>query len=288
MSSKMDRHVPLFFGNPITMMISNEIDRHGTDMLSNSLVDLLNDIVGPRYLVRLEPEVRLLGSLLYYFSIFTNKYKLTPAQQLCGLKMIEVETKPITYEAYFNQLYLYIMNYFKDKNQKSPINFVYLKDITTANQLLLVLLWSLGPYIHSRRAEISFLLEESLSILLGNDESSNAVNTDSIENEDAWDFITKKLLKYVHAFGKTCIAWSSTPTGRFENLCTIIYELNYMMFLFNAEYIEPAFRICRIRMINIDNNRTGRYSKLKGNLLLAFIIILLLLSLISFCLVTII
>ena len=41
--------VPLFFGNPITMMISNQIDRHNTDIISSSLIDLLNEIIGIYY-----------------------------------------------------------------------------------------------------------------------------------------------------------------------------------------------------------------------------------------------
>ena len=34
--------------------------------------------LGPRYIIRLQPELQLVSSLLYYSCIFTNKYKLTP------------------------------------------------------------------------------------------------------------------------------------------------------------------------------------------------------------------
>ena len=292
--------VPLFFGNPITMLISNEIDRYNVTLLSNQLIDLMNIVIGSNNIIRIQPELTLLSSLLYYTTIITNKYKLTPGQQLCGLKMIEVDvrktiainhtpstTTTATTNAtttYINQLYTYLTNMISIKQRQR--NFIYIKDITITNQIILVLLLSLVPYIHARRNEISFLIEESLSALLYDDNNNNTSNTSSGSNtsstgssgsnsnsntvssssdsDSTWDYMIKKLYKVVHALGRTCIAWSSSSVGRFENLCTIIHEINYMMFLFNAEYAEPAYRICRVRMINIDTNRTGRFSKLKG------------------------
>jgi len=294
-------NVPLFFGNPITMLISNEIDRYNVTLLSNQLIDLMNVIIGSNNIIRIQPELTLLSSLLYYTTIITNKYKLTPGQQLCGLKMIEVDVRkttaintpptppttlplppPTTATAtYINQLYTYLTNMISIKQQQR--NFIYIKDITITNQIILVLLLSLVPYIHARRNEISFLIEESLSALLYDDNNNNSntsssnsntgssnsnINSNTVssssDNDSTWDYMIKKLYKVIHALGRTCITWSSSSVGRFENLCTIIHEINYMMFLFNAEYAEPAYRICRVRMINIDTNRTGRFSKLKG------------------------
>ncbi len=79
-NARLASHVP--------MVLMTDIDRREADSFDARVVQLLEDIMHPRYIERAKPYITFLTALVYYSVSLSAPDKSTPGQSFCNLDMV--------------------------------------------------------------------------------------------------------------------------------------------------------------------------------------------------------
>ena len=154
---------PARFASHIAMILSQELDRRESEFVGDRVVDLSECLIGGRKAHAYEPELKLLGALLYFgCSLFA--YGSTPGQQFCGLALVEphsgVRSEGGSFSAWATEAWrhAYIRWGWGADGKAARDGRVFFTRPSVQSYALVAALLALGPYCASRLKEATSAL----------------------------------------------------------------------------------------------------------------------------------
>lgn len=265
------------FAGHLLMVLAGEVDKRESESVSERVVELSESLIGGRTTLEYAPELRLLGSALYYgCTIFSSGG--TPGQQLCGLCMIV----PLPVEktaahssrvdapgdAPKNSWLQLLRNWqnglFSSTASSATDNVAYGRPRWKTN-MTVVLLLALFPYIKARLRKGTALIEHMVQVIVAPEHlappqqqpqppQSPSILTDLPTS-------SPNLLRKLYAALKS--SWLQTTNyyaqqsgsgGRCEGLLSFLSDVHFLAFLKSSGgngFLHLALRVAGVRLMTL-------------------------------------
>lgn len=261
------------FASHFAMIIASEMDKRESDYVSDRVIDLSECIIGGRRTHEYLPEIRLIGSLIYYgCSIMT--FGATPGQQFCNISMIVPHTPNPTevspnasfttrgkeiiawlWHSAVSALKREVPRPFSSYSSSTSHNTTTFTRPPSRTLMLISLLLALGPYCRARVA-VGIKAIQEMGLILAAPEDTHTpstLSTPSTPSASSSISISHSLYKALLQTAVNMTSHMSRPnqwSSIVETIFEYMSEIHFIFFLVSSDgFLTWSQRVAGVKLM---------------------------------------